>query len=77
MRGKGWVLRRVWWLSPPLKPPLVPAPNSLQNIALLGPAACLGLCMYLASSGSDHSRDVVLPLITVADGLSAFSLAGL
>ena len=50
--------------------PLFP---SSQNIALLGPTACLAA----VSVADSADTSLVVPLITAALGLSSFSLAGL
>lgn len=51
-------------------------PHAVQNIAMLGPAACMITVMW-SQSQPDASSDIVIPLISAADGLLAFSLAGL
>ena len=45
----------------------------MQTVAMLGPAACL----VAASIDTNGTGEIVVPLITLALGLSSFSLAGL
>lgn len=46
---------------------------AMQTVAMLGPAACL----VAASIDTNGTGEMVVPLITLALGLSSFSLAGL
>jgi len=54
----------------------------MQNIAMLGPAACMAAIIWAQAhaaggDGSGGATSAVLPLMAGADGLLAFSLAGL
>lgn len=59
-----WLISQGW--------PVPRVRRVMQNIALLGPAACL-----LVASCNSSSTELLVPLFTLALGLSSFSLSGL